>query len=580
MGGQRALRSRARGGGPAGGVHRRPDGLGRRRADDPDPARGLLGGQDLLPGQGRGHPPGAGGDPAGLRAQAARPRHAAARGGDGRGRAAGGAAVGRAGRHQPAPPRLVRGQCEPAHGRRGAVGGGALRDRLRRRSGLLRLAPAEADRPGALPVAGGYTGPRLAVLFQQAARAATSEARGPVASFRQARSSNPVRRQPVRSTVEPVEATKVKINVVVDPDELGPAIERTARRLGRELKVPGFRKGKVPRQVLEARIGRETLIAEAIEHEVDLPDYRGIQVERPKLEVTDEHVDTQLDQLRERFAQLEVIGRPLAKGDYAQIDLRATRHTQEIPELTRTDFLYEVGSGTVVPELDPQLEGSRKGDILKFNATLPESAGEQLGGQEVTFTVLVKEAKAKILPKLDDDFAQEASEFDTLDELRSHLRERLEEGAEAQNRSETETSVLGKYLDEVDVPLPESLVNDELQFRASRFVQQLNMIGIPLDQYLQGAETTQEQLEADLRAQAERAVKVQLVLEAIAEAEGMDADDEEIEAEILRQAQRIGRDPQDVRKALGQRGSGPIRGDILRTKALAYLVEHAQVSDL
>ena len=427
----------------------------------------------------------------------------------------------------------------------------------------------------------------------------------------------------MRSTVEPVEPTKVKINVVVDPDELGPAIERTARRLGREVKVPGFRKGKVPRQVLEARIGREALIAEAIEHEavpefyakaveehgveplsrakveppdyqdgeplefsatvevrpeIDLPEYHGIEVERRALEVTDEHVDTQLDQLRERFAQLEVIGRPLAKGDYAQIDLRATRHSEEIPELTRTDFLYEVGSGTVVPELDDQLEGSRKGDILKFNATLPESAGEQLSGQEVTFTLLVKEAKTKVLPKLDDDFAQEASEFDTLDELRSHLRERLDEGAEAQTRSEVETRVLGKYLDEIDVPLPESMVNDELQYRASRFVQQLNLMGIPLDQYLQGADTTQEQLEADLRAQAERAVKAQLVLEAVAAAEGIEASDEEVEAEIQRQAQRLGRDLEDVRKALGQGRAGVIRGDILRTKALAFLVEHADVS--
>lgn len=427
----------------------------------------------------------------------------------------------------------------------------------------------------------------------------------------------------MRSTVEPVEPTKVKINVVVDPDELGPAIERTARRLGREVKVPGFRKGKVPRQVLEARIGREALIAEAIEHEavpefyakaveehgveplsrakveppdyqdgeplefsatvevrpeIDLPEYHGIEVERRALEVTDEHVDTQLDQLRERFAQLEVIGRPLAKGDYAQIDLRATRHSEEIPELTRTDFLYEVGSGTVVPELDDQLEGSRKGDILKFNATLPESAGEQLSGQEVTFTLLVKEAKTKVLPKLDDDFAQEASEFDTLDELRSHLRERLDEGAEAQTRSEVETRVLGKYLDEIDVPLPESMVSDELQYRASRFVQQLNLMGIPLDQYLQGADTTQEQLEADLRAQAERAVKAQLVLEAVAAAEGIEASDEEVEAEIQRQAQRLGRDLEDVRKALGQGRAGVIRGDILRTKALAFLVEHADVS--
>ena len=208
----------------------------------------------------------------------------------------------------------------------------------------------------------------------------------------------------MRSTLEPVEPTKVRINVVVEPDELRPAIDRTARRLSREVRVPGFRKGKVPRQVIEARIGREALLAEAIEQEavpefyakaieelgvqplsraqveppdytdgqplefsatfevkpeLDLPSYRGVEVERPALEVTDEHVDTQLERLRDRFAQLEVIGRPLAKGDFAQIDLRATHHTDEIPELTRSDFLYEVGSGTVVPKLDEELEGKR-----------------------------------------------------------------------------------------------------------------------------------------------------------------------------------------------------------------------------
>jgi trigger factor len=426
----------------------------------------------------------------------------------------------------------------------------------------------------------------------------------------------------VRSTVEPVEPTKVKISVVVEPDELGPAIERTARRLSREVKVPGFRKGKVPRPVLEARIGRETLIAEAIEHEAvpefyakaveehgveplsrakvsppdytdgqplefsatvevkprfDLPPYRGVQVERPELQVTDEHVDAQLDQLRERFAQLEVIGRPIAKGDFAQIDLRASRHTEEVPELTRTDFLYEVGSGTVVPQLDEQLEGTRKGDILRFNATLPEAAGEGLAGREVTFTVLVKEAKAKILPALDDDFAQEASEFDTLDELKAHLRQRLEEAAAGQVQSELETRVLQAYLDQVDVPLPESLVSDELQYRANRFVQQLSIMGLPLEQYLEGAETTREQLEADLRAQAERAVKAQLVLEAVAAAEGMQVGDDEVEAEIRRQAERLGRDPEDVRKALGAGRGSAIRGDILRSKALAFVVENAEV---
>jgi trigger factor len=428
----------------------------------------------------------------------------------------------------------------------------------------------------------------------------------------------------VRSTLEPVEPTKVRINVVVEPDELRPAIDRTARRLSREIRVPGFRKGKVPRQVIEARIGRDALLAEAIEHEavpefyakaieelgvqplsrgrvdppdytdgqplefsatfdvrpeLELPPYQGIQVERPDLEVTDEHVDAQLERLRDRVAQLEVIGRPLAKGDFAQIDLRATYHTEEIPELTRTDFLYEVGSGTLVPELDEELEGKRKGDILRFNATLPEEAGEELAGREVTFQVLVKEAKAKVLPKLDDDFAQEASEFDTLEELRGDLRERLEGAAEAQRASELETRVLQAYLDQVDVPLPESMVHDELHYRANRFAQQLQMMGTNLEQYLEALGQTTEDVEADLRAQAERAVRAQLVLEAVAKAEGLEASDEEVEAEIRRQAQRVGRDPEEVRRALGDGRAGVISGDILRSKALAYMVEHAEQTD-
>ena len=428
----------------------------------------------------------------------------------------------------------------------------------------------------------------------------------------------------MRSTLEPVEPTKVRINVVVEPDELRPAIDRTARRLSREVRVPGFRKGKVPRQVIEARIGRDALLAEAIEQEavpefyakaieelgvqplsraqveppdytdgqplefsatfevkpeLDLPSYRGVEVERPDIEVTDEHVDTQLERLRERFAQLEVIGRPLAKGDFAQIDLRATHHTDEIPELTRSDFLYEVGSGTVVPKLDEELEGKRKGDILKFNATLPEEAGEELAGREVTFSVLVKEAKAKVLPKLDDDFAQEASEFDTLDELRADLRERLGEAAESQRTSELETRVLQAYLDQVEVPLPDTLVHDELHYRANRFAQQLRYMGASLEQYLEALGQTQEQIEADLRAQAERAVKAQLVLEAIARAEGFEASEEEIEAEVQRQAARANLPPEEIRKALSGGRDGVIAGDILRSKALAFLVEHAVQHD-
>jgi len=472
----------------------------------------------------------------------------------------------------------------------------------------------------------GYTG-RRSVSGPGGVRPGAREATAsPVAHFPSLvlGSIGPDPEAPVRSTLEPVEPTKVRINVVVEPDELRPAIDRTARRLSREVRVPGFRKGKVPRQVIEARIGRDALLAEAIEQEavpefyakaieelgvqplsraqveppdytdgeplefsatfeikpeLDLPPYRGVEVERPALEVTDEHVDTQLERLRERFAQLEVIGRPLAADDFAQIDLRATHHTEEIPELTRSDFLYEVGSGTAVPELDTELEGKRKGDILKFNATLPEEAGEELGGREVTFQVLVKEAKAKVLPKLDDDFAQEASEFDTLDELRADLRQRLEGAAEAQRASELETRVLQAYLDQVEVPLPESMVHDELHYRANRFAQQLGRMGANLEQYLEAIGQTSDDIEADLRAQSERAVKAQLVLEAVAKAEGLEAADEEVDAELRRQAEQVGRTPDEVRKALGDGRVGVISGDILRSKALAFMVEHAEQHD-
>jgi trigger factor len=191
--------------------------------------------------------------------------------------------------------------------------------------------------------------------------------------------------------------------------------------------------------------------------------------------------------------------------------------------------------------------------------------------------VLVKEAKTKVLPKLDDDFAQEASEFDTLDELKADLRTRLEEAATQQVANELETRVLEAYLDQVDVPLPDSLVRDELQYRASRFAQQLALMQTTLDQYIEAAETSQEQVEADLHAQSERAVKAQLVLEAVAAAEGLTASGDEVQAEIQRQAQRVGRDPKEVARALGGRESAVIRGDILRSKALAFLVEHADV---
>jgi trigger factor len=424
----------------------------------------------------------------------------------------------------------------------------------------------------------------------------------------------------VRSSVESVEPTRVKISVVVEPDELRPAIDRTVRRLSREIRVPGFRKGKVPRQVMEARVGREAIVADAIENEavpefylkaleeleiqplskgqveppdysdggplefsatvevkpdLELPSYKGVEVEAVDSEVTDEQVDAQLETLRERVAQLEVIERPLKAGDYARIDLRGTEGEEEIPQLTQADQLYELGSGGLPEELEKELEGAKKGDAVKAEVVLPETAGD-LAGRTVTISALVKEGKAKVLPELDDDFASEASEFDTMEELRADIRTRMETVAADRAKAELENRVLDAYIAKVEVPLPETLVNEELQFRFSRLSEQLSQLQMPVDRYLEMTGQSSEQLTTDLQTQAERAVKAQLVLEAVATAEELEVTTEEVDAEIERQAQRLGRPVKDVRKALAGSRIDVIRGDILRSKALALIVEHAE----
>ncbi len=272
----------------------------------------------------------------------------------------------------------------------------------------------------------------------------------------------------METTVERSGKHGVKLTVEVPADEVARDLDRAYRKVGQQVRVPGFRKGHVPRKIIDAQIGREAVLDEFVqeslptyygravrEHELapitdpdinieqveegkpliftatvevrprlELDDYKSIRVPMPEAEVTERDVDEFVDRLRERFAELESVSHPARRGDYVIADIRASLHGAEIDELTATDQLYEVGSEAIVPELDTELENKRKGEILKFNATLPEAAGDR-AGQEVTFQVLVKEVKAKRLPALDDEFAKSASEFDTLEELRADLRTKL-----------------------------------------------------------------------------------------------------------------------------------------------------------
>jgi trigger factor len=429
----------------------------------------------------------------------------------------------------------------------------------------------------------------------------------------------------MQTTLEEVDKHKVKLTVAVPPDEVRPVLDLAYRHIAGRVSVPGFRKGKVPRKIIDAQVGRDTVLQEFLEHALrdfylgavrehelapiadpdfdDLDvgdiegtgfrftatvevrprlsfeeaDYKGIRIDRPSSDVTEADVDEQLERLRDRFAELEPVGRPSRRGDYVVADIRAYVHDQEVAEASGQGVLYEVGSGQLVPELDQEIEGKRKGEILKFNAKLPETFGER-AGQEVTFQILLKEVKAKVLPALDDDFARTASEFDSLDDLRADVKEKLGRLKEGSAQAALRDRALEALIDKVDVELPERLVDSETESRVQSARERADSQGVSLDQILEASGVDELQFRSDARAHALRAIKADLALEAVARAEGIQVSDEEVDAAVHEIAVQLQREPKDVRRSLERTGQiTSLAGDIIRDKALNLVVERAEV---
>jgi trigger factor len=427
----------------------------------------------------------------------------------------------------------------------------------------------------------------------------------------------------MQTSVQETDKHKVKLTVEIPIDRFGKDLDAAYRRVAQQVKVPGFRKGKAPRRVIDAQVGREAVVAEFLEDAVptyyreairenelapitdpdialeqveegkplvftatvevrprlqlEESDYRGVRVERPPTEVTDREVDELLDRLRERFAELDPVSRPAKSGDYVVIDLRATIHGEEVPEASRPDYLYEVGSGEFVEKLDQELEGKRAGEILKFNATLPDRMGER-AGQEVSFQVLVKEVKAKRLPQAGDEFAKTASEFDTLEELRQSLREQLGQNKERGADAEVRDRALLALVNTVDVDLPDTLVDEETEHRVQHARERAEQAGLTLQQVLDAQGLDELRFRSDARTHSLRAIKADLVLEAVARNEDIQVTAEEIGNEIGVLASSLGREPKDVARTLERTGQVvTLAGDIIRSKALDWIVEHADI---
>ena len=427
----------------------------------------------------------------------------------------------------------------------------------------------------------------------------------------------------MQTTVENTDKHTVKLTIEVPVDEFTKDLDRAYRSISNQVKIPGFRKGKVPKKIIDAQIGREVVREEFLSSSVptyfrdavrdedlapisdpeiqleqvedDKPliftatvevrprlelvpgDYQGVKVEKPTTDVTDEEIDEWVERLRERFAELEPAERPVRAEDFVTADVRSTVHGEDVPEASRSDYLYFVGSGEFGSKLDDELIGKKPGDILKVVDVLPERFGE-LGGTEVSIQVLLKDVKQRKLPEADDEFAKTASEFDTLTQLRDDLRERLVEMKDREAEGVIRDRALQAMIDTVTVDLPDSLVDEETEHRISHARERAERAGLTLDQVLESQGWDEARLREDSRDHAIRAIKSDLVLEGIARAENLEVTADEIGAQISVLAQAYGREPKELAKALDRSGQVvTLAGDIIRGKALDLLVERADI---
>ena len=425
----------------------------------------------------------------------------------------------------------------------------------------------------------------------------------------------------MKSTVEHLSPTRVRINVEVPFDELKPNFDRAYKALAQQVRIPGFRPGKVPARVLESRIGRGPVLDEVVNEavpdkyleavrssevqtlgrpdievtkiedgaeiaftaevdvrpEITVPAFGELSVSVDDVEVTEEAVTEQLDSLRARFGTLTGVDRPAQQGDFVSIDLSATVDGQEVEDAQTSGLSYEIGSGQLVEGIDDALIGASEGETKTFTTRLV--AGEH-AGKDAEVTVKLNSVKERQLPEADDEFAQMASEFDTAEELMADLRERVGRMKRMQQGMQARDKVLDALLDSVEVPLPENVVQSEVDSRVHDAVHPFDHDEAKFNEWLEQQGQTREQFDQETREEAEKAVRTQLLLDTIADAEDVSVSDNELTERIIYQAQRFGVSPDQYVQQAQQSGQlGAIYADVRRSKALFSVVRQASVSD-
>ena len=425
----------------------------------------------------------------------------------------------------------------------------------------------------------------------------------------------------MKSSVEQQSATRVKITVEVPFDELKPEFDKAHEALSQQVQIPGFRKGKAPAKLIEARVGRGPILEQVLnemvpsrygqaveEHdlkvigqpevdvtkledgdvveftaevdvrpEIELPDFSDISVEVDALKADDEAVQSELDNLLARFGTLTGVERAVEDGDFISIDLSATVDGEELEEASTEGLSYQVGSGDLIDGLDEAVTGLAQGESKEFGTKLV--AGEH-EGEDAQVTVTVQSVKVRELPEADDEFAQMASEFDTIDELREDLAKQVENTKKGEQAQQIRDKVLAAALEKTEVPLPEGVVKEQVDGQLQQLLGQFGGDEAVLNTMLEAQGTTREQFDADSRTSAEEAVRTQLFLDELAEAEQPEVSQQELTDHILFTAQSYGMDPNQFIQQIQQSGQlGNLFADVRRGKALAVSILKATVKD-
>jgi trigger factor len=426
----------------------------------------------------------------------------------------------------------------------------------------------------------------------------------------------------VRSSVETLEGNKVKVVVELEEAEFEKDLDAAFSRLAQEVRLPGFRPGKAPRKVLEARIGqgyaRDEAFREALptyysnavkEHDVDViappeiditsgqeeglvvfdavvevrptvevADYEEVEIELPAIEVSDEDLDEAVDRMRGQFADLETVDRAAAEGDKVVINIAAVHGGEPIPGMTTDDYNYEVGSGaTGIDEIDENLLGASAGDELTFTAAHPDEEEDDA----IEFSITVTEVQETVLPEPTDEWISENSEFDTLEALRDDYREKMSRSRIAQAQTVRRNKLAEQISEKVDDELvPSAMIDGEVESRIQDMAMRLQAQGISFEQYMQFSGQDNESMLAEVRTQAAMSAKLDLALRAIAAQESIAVTDEELDEELEEVAERFERSVPEVREELVEAGQlSAVKADLLKTKTLDWLTERAKLVD-